>query len=298
MEYANLGNTGLKVSRIGVGCWAMGGHGWAAVDRKSVISAIRVAVESGITLYDTADVYGLGRSEELLSEALGDQRNDMVVSTKFGVTWDVEGRTGRDSSPAYLTRAVEASLRRLRLERIPLYFVHWPDPETPPQETLEAMDRLKRAGKVGALGCSNFSTGELGNLLKLGLIDVVQGACNLLSKENGTVLACQKANVSFMAFDVLCKGLLTGRFSVGDSFPANHVRAKDPNFQGERFRRNLRHVDKLRAQAAERRKSPAQAAIRWVLDRPGVTCALTGVTRPEQVIENIGTLDPSHARQD
>lgn len=292
MEYARLGRTmTLDVSRIGVGCWAMGGHGWGGADETAAIEAIRAALDCGVTLFDTADVYGLGVAEEILAKGLGARRHGVIVSTKFGVTWDAEGRTGRDCSPAYLAHALEASLRRLRLERIPLYFIHWPDPATPLEATLEALAGLQRQGKIGVVGCSNFPPASLRDALAYGVIEVVQGPYNLLSEDDTVLRVCREANVAFIAFDVLAKGLLTGRFKAGDTFPEMHVRSRDPNFQGERYLANLRAVDELRATAAGTGKTAAQSAIQAVLATPGVACALTGVTRRAQVIENVGTCD-------
>src|SRR5947207_3407434 len=157
MEYRKLAFTDLEVSRVGFGGWAISGHGWGPVDDRESAAAVQRALDLGINLFDTADVYGFGHSEEVLASALGDERRHAVIATKFGVTWDARGRVSRDVSPPRVVAALEASLRRLRLDCIPLYQVHWPDGATPVAATMEALRRCQEAGKVRWIGCCNFS---------------------------------------------------------------------------------------------------------------------------------------------
>ena len=293
MEYSRLGSSSLEVSRIGFGCWAVGGHGWGSVDDRESIATIRRAVELGVTLFDTADVYGLGHSEKVLSEALGERRHDMIIATKFGVTVSPDGRVGRDCTAKHVVAALEGSLRRLRLDRIPLYQIHWPDPKTPILETLEALERCRREGKVELVGCSNFGWEQVQAMQRHCRIESLQMPYSLLARDvEGDILSgCRGDQVAFMAYDALAKGLLTGKFGPTSTFPEDHVRARDPNFKGERFRQNLEVVERLRGFGAPRGLSVARLAVRWVLDSPGVTSVLTGATKPQQMEENASACD-------
>ena len=156
MEYVKFGSTPLTISRIGVGCAAIGGYDYGKVDDRESVTAIRKAFDLGITFFDTADVYGFGHAEEILAQALGKHRAEVIVATKFGVSWEGKGRTTRDISAARVVEALEGSLRRLKLECIPLYQIHWHDFRTSLEETMQALKRCQEAGKVRFVGCCNF----------------------------------------------------------------------------------------------------------------------------------------------
>ena len=166
MEYKYIGNTINQITRIGFGCWAIGGHGYGNVSDDESIKSIQHAIDLGINFFDTADVYGFGHSEEILSKALGNKRHEVFIATKFGVAWDENGNTKKDCSPSRVVKALDASLKRLRIEIIPLYQIHWPDGTTNLDDTLDVLEKCQREGKIINIGCSNFSSELLGSIKK------------------------------------------------------------------------------------------------------------------------------------
>jgi aryl-alcohol dehydrogenase-like predicted oxidoreductase len=270
------------------------------VDDGESVRAVRHALARGVRFFDTADCYGLGHSETILSTALGRDRHDVLVATKFGVRWDGSGRTRRDASPSYLRQALDGSLRRLRLERVPLYYVHWPDPAVPLEETLGALVECQREGKIGAIGLSNFSAPELRRAVAVAPVDAVQVQFSLL---DGTPLAdvvpfCRQRNIPVVAWGALSQGLLTGKFDERTTFGPDDRRSRYPAFQGERYRRNLALVSELKRLAARRGIEPGALALRWVLSAPGLSCALFGAKTPRQVDSNIEALGAELAAED
>ena len=278
------------VTRLGMGCWVAGGHGWGEVNDEDSISAIRYAFERGVTSFDTADVYGLGKSETLLRQALGPRIKSVFFSTKGGVRWDDAKKTWNDSSAKYLRQAAEASLRRLGVEQIPLYYIHKPDQKTPVAETMEALFALRKSGKIGEIGISNFSCAQFAEALQLGPVCANQVRLNLLERaEAQEVLSlCEHHHVRIVAWCALGDGLLTGKFNRNTTFGGDDHRSWSPAFQGERFLESLRKVEKVRSIANKREVSPAQVALRWVLDRFDCTSPLFGAKTPKQVEENLG----------
>ena len=297
MEYRRL--TGdREISVVGFGCWAIGGHGYGEVDDRTSISAVRKAWELGVNLFDTADVYGFGRSESILSEALGNDRHSAVIATKFGVDWDRTGKIWRDASPARARKALEASLRRLRLERIPLFQVHWPDPAVSLEETLAELELQREAGKVDMIGVSNFDATDI---LRAGAgrVASAQYGYNIVDRVRETDIArCREARVGVLAYGVLARGLLSGKFQRAQEFGPGDTRAKDPTFQGEALNRLLGAAKLLRDTAQRAHVTPAQVAIRWAIDQPGVTSAIIGAKTPEQVTENVLALDTVISEKD
>jgi aryl-alcohol dehydrogenase-like predicted oxidoreductase len=290
MELLRLPGTDLTVSRVGFGGWAIGGHGWGPVRDEESIAAVRAALDAGITFFDTADVYGFGHSETVLAQALGERRHDVVIATKFGVTWDAQGHVGRDASPAYLRRAVEESLRRLRLDCIPLYHLHWPDPATPVADTMRALLDLVDEGKIRYVGCSNLPPELAAEAGRHAPLASLQYPFSILGK--GSVEAMlptlERSPAGFVAYDTLAKGLLAGKFSSSSSFGPDDVRSRDPRFRGREYEENLKRVEVLRGIARRLGKTPAQVAVRWVLDHPFVSVALVGCKTAAQARENAG----------
>ncbi len=293
MEYRQLGTSNLNVSRLCFGCWAIGGYGWGEIDDFTSIAAVRRAVELGVTFFDTADVYGFGHSETILSQALGADRHNVVIATKFGVSWNADGNTGRDSSPAYILKALEASLRRLRIDCIPLYQIHWPDPSTPLFETLEVLERCRQAGKIRYIGCSNFPEPLLREAVSAGLVVSVQMPYNMLSRdvENGYLDLCNELKLGSLAYGVLAKGLLSGAYRSAAQFDATDNRGREDNFEENKLAHHLIMIDRLREIGEKYGKSPSQTAIRWILDNPAISAALVGVIEPSHIEENVGALD-------
>jgi aryl-alcohol dehydrogenase-like predicted oxidoreductase len=292
VEYKKLGKTDLSVSRIGFGCWAIGGHGYGRVDDKESIGAIKTAIDLGVNFFDTANVYGFGHSEKILGKALGSKKNDVVIATKGGVSWDDGGNTFRDCSAKAMVESLEGSLRRLRIDCIPLYQIHWPDEKTPISETLEALERCRVAGKIKHIGCCNFPLETIKEVLEAYDLASAQSLFNLGDRENeATLRECSTSmKMSVIVYGVLARGLFSGKYSFNSEFGKNDTRAEDQNFSGERLRRNLNILQALKTVAKKHNKSPTQVAIRWTLDLSFITCALVGAKTATQISENCGSV--------
>lgn len=293
MEYIQLGKTELMASRVGFGCWAMGGYGWGTVNDGESIRSIHRALELGINLFDTADVYGLGHSEEVLRRGLGDDRKRVVIVTKFGLRWDSEARITRDISPQRVIEALEGSLRRLDIDAIPLYFIHGPDDSTPIEDTMGALVRCKEAGKVLHIGCSNLPVETVRRAHAVCPVTGVQASYNIVDRtaEQAIIPLCRELGISLLTFSSLAQGLLTGKYGPYVTFGEQDIRKRSQYFAGERAAENMETVMRVTAVARRLGVTPAQVALRWLLDNPDVVCALTGVKRPEQIEENSGATD-------
>jgi aryl-alcohol dehydrogenase-like predicted oxidoreductase len=286
MEQISIGSSSVKTSRIGLGTWAIGGWQWGGTDETASITTIRAALDRGVTLIDTAPVYGFGRSEEIIGKALaeGGLRNRVQIATKVGLTWR-DGAIYRDSRAARIRRELEDSLRRLRTDVIDIYQVHWPDLETPFAETARTLDDLRREGKIRAIGVSNFSPAQMDAFRAAATLDSVQPPYNLFEREiEADVLPyARRAALTVLSYGALCRGLLSGRMKLTTTFEGDDLRKVDPKFQGARFRQYLAAVDALSKLARERfDRSVLALAVRWVLDQ-GPTIALWGARHPEQL---------------
>jgi aryl-alcohol dehydrogenase-like predicted oxidoreductase len=296
MEHMAIGTSGVTASRIGLGTWAIGGWMWGGTDETQSIKTIRAAVEKGVTLIDTAPVYGFGRSEEIVGKALaeGGLRDRVQIATKVGLNWK-DGAVFRDSSPSRIRKEVEDSLRRLRTDFIDLYQVHWPDIETPFSETARTLENLRREGKIRAIGVSNYSPAQMDAFRAAVRLDSVQSPYNLFEREiEADVLPyAKKASLAVLSYGALCRGLLSGRMTAETKFEGDDLRKIDPKFTGERFRQYLAAVDALKEIARARfGKSVIALAVRWILDS-GSTIALWGARRPDQ-LNPIGEIDGWH----
>jgi aryl-alcohol dehydrogenase-like predicted oxidoreductase len=292
MDYVPLGSSDLRISRIGFGCWAIGGHGYGVVDEKDTINAVQVALSAGINFFDTANVYGFGHSEEVLSKALGSQRHDLVIATKCGVCWTTDGRTYRDCSAKGVASALEASLRRLKLDCIPLYQVHCHDGVTPVDETMEALRRCRDAGKVKMIGCTNFAVSQIESMNRVEKLSSVQLLYGLTETTNAEALHQHfvSSDMTTIVYGALGRGLLSGKYDGETTFGENDTRSDDPDFKGMRLERNLAIVDKLKSVAVRYNKSITQTALRWVLDSPFVSSAIVGMKTSDQVGDNVGAI--------
>ncbi len=301
MEYLPVGNSLLSVSRIGFGCAAIGGYDYGPVDDAQSIRAIHHALECGITLFDVADVYGFGHAETVLGKALKTASAKAVIATKVGVRWDeATRRTQRDLSGAYLTQAVEASLRRLQVERLDICQLHWPAAQVAPEEALEPLQRLRAEGKIGVLGVCNVSLQWLESARVAHEIETVQLPCSLL--EPGVLptltVARRKHGIATFVYNALAHGLLTGKFDKSARFPPTDLRNRIAMFRGAWLEAGLRMAEELRQMALDLNKTPAQVAIRWLLEQEGISCVLTGIKTPEQAEVNARSVDwrlPEHA---
>ncbi len=293
MEYTRLGITDLEISRIGFGCWAIGGHGYGKVDDKESMEAVRKALDLGINFFDTADVYGFGHSEEILGKALGTKRNDVIIATKFGVHWDSAGRTFRDCSAKKVFEALDHSLKRLKVETILLYQIHWPDPHTPLPETMEALLQCQKAGKIKYIGLSNFEEGVIEPIQKIGRVESLQSCYNLIDRqvEKDILFCCQKFKMAFLAHTPLARGLLSAKYRAGHLFSEMDTRNRSHYFSGDQFHKNTKLLTTLRAIGERYSKTPSQVALRWILDNPMVSCAVVGIKSLEQLNENIGSVN-------
>jgi aryl-alcohol dehydrogenase-like predicted oxidoreductase len=259
---------------------------WGGTNEKQSIATIRAAVEQGVTLIDTAPVYGFGRSEEIVGKALaeGGLRKRVQIATKVGLDWQ-DGKPYRDSRPERVRREIEDSLRRLRTDVIDLYQVHWPDLETPIHETARTLDELFRQGKIRAIGVSNFSPAQMKAFRDVAPLVSIQSPYNLFEREiEADVLPYAMGTaLTVLSYGALCRGLLSGRMRPDTRFTGDDLRRVDPKFQGTRFRQYLAAVEELEKLARERfGRSVLALAVRWVLDQ-GPTIALWGARNPDQL---------------
>jgi aryl-alcohol dehydrogenase-like predicted oxidoreductase len=288
-----------------MGCEVLGGQDWGSVDLPTVRDAIRCALEAGISVFDTADVYGLGHSEIELSSVLGTDRHDVTIVTKGGIRWfDAasygRAETKRDASYTYLSTAIDASLRRLRLDVIPVYFVHWPDLKTPLEETIACLEDARIAGKIQRYGLSNFSLKEVETASELGSISAVQAELHLLSPEHQSMFLAfaRELGLETLSYGPLAQGLLSGKYTSGHSFDRSDRRYRLDHFKAGAYARNQAVMDALMQISQEVGRPPSQIAIRWVLETGVATSVVVGARTSEQVLENCETLawslDQSH----
>ncbi|MCG5494920.1 aldo/keto reductase [Ectothiorhodospira variabilis] len=287
METTPLKGSPFEASRIALGTWAIGGWMWGGTDDETSIRTIHAALDQGINLIDTAPVYGFGKSEELVGEAIRRRggRDRVLIATKVGLEWTAEEAVLRNASADRIRAEVEDSLRRLQTDYIDLYQVHWPDPVTPMEETAEAMGRLLREGKIRAVGVSNFSPAQMDTFRKIGPLHACQPPYNLFERgiEADVLPYCRENGITILAYGALCRGLLSGRMGPDTRFDGDDLRQSDPKFQSPRFDQYLAAVQALDHFARERFESDVlHLAVRWLLDQ-GADIALWGARRPEQV---------------
>jgi aryl-alcohol dehydrogenase-like predicted oxidoreductase len=287
MEFVNIPGTSIRASRIALGTWAIGGWMWGGSDEREAIKTIHAALDRGINLIDTAPVYGFGRSEEIVGKALAmdGRRKGAIIATKAGLDWK-DGKPFRDARKTRIVEEVENSLRRLQTDVIDLYQVHWPDPNTPIAEVAEAMDALRRAGKIRAIGVSNFSPAQMDEFRKVAPLHAAQPPYNLFEREidRDVLPYCRDRDIALLAYGSLCRGLLSGRMSESSAFTGDDLRKSDPKFQAPRFAQYLTAVKQLDRLAKERfGKRVIHLAVRWVLDRNKMNIALWGARRADQL---------------
>jgi aryl-alcohol dehydrogenase-like predicted oxidoreductase len=287
MEFTKISCTDVTSSRIGLGTWAIGGWMWGGTDEAESIRTTRAAIERGITLIDTAPVYGFGRSEEIVGKALaeGGLRSRVAIATKAGLDWR-DGQPFRYASRRRILTEVEQSLGRLRTDYIDIYQVHWPDPLVPIEECAEAMLTLYRQGMIRAIGVSNFSRQQMGDFRGVAPIHTVQPPYNLFERaaEEEVVPYCLWHGIATLVYGPICRGLLSGRMKPDTRFDGDDQRNTDPKFQPPRYGQYLGAVEALDRFARDNfGKRVMHLALRWVLDQPGVSVALMGARRPSQL---------------
>jgi aryl-alcohol dehydrogenase-like predicted oxidoreductase len=285
VEYITIPGTDLKASRIGLGTWAIGGWLWGGTDEEESIRTIHRAVGAGITLIDTAPVYGFGRSEEIVGKALKDlDRSKVVVATKVGLQWKNE-EVHRNSTEKRIRQEVEDSLRRLGVDVIDLYQIHWPDPLVPMEDTAEQMQRLVDEGKVRAVGVSNHSPEQMDAFGKAVRLSTAQPPYNLFERsiEEDILPYCQDKRIVLLTYGALCRGLLSGRMKPSTEFFGDDLRKWDPKFKDPRYGHYLDAVMQLDVFAkVHYGKTVMALAVRWILDK-GVGIALWGARHPSQL---------------
>ncbi|MFC1931509.1 aldo/keto reductase [Chloroflexota bacterium] len=304
MKYNQLNSLEIELSSVGLGGWQLGGHGWGKISEPETIRVVHKAIDCGINFFDTAPVYGLGRSEEILGKALGVHRKEVIIATKVGLIWN-KGETftkSVDNSPANIEKEIEMSLKRLGTDYIDLYQIHWPDPDTSLEVTLLALEKLKKAGKIRYIGCCNFFLELLKESVKYGGIKTVQIPYNLVDRkaENDILPFCRENDIAVIAYSPIARGLLAGKYDENTEFESGDHRSRggDEYFQGESFPKNLAIVEKVRLIGQKFGKTPAQVALRWVLQNPCVTAAIFGAKNIAQVEENVEVSDFSLSKED
>lgn len=291
-KQVRIGKTDLYVNPIGLGTNAVGGHNlYPNLDEEVGKELVRTAINHGVNFLDTAFIYGPGRSEELVGEVIKEtgKRNELVIATKGAHKLDGENVTF-DNSPAFLKQSVEESLRRLQTDYLDLFYIHFPDENTPKDEAVGALKQLKDEGKIRAIGVSNFSIEQLKEANKDGYVDVIQGNYNLIQREAEKEFLpyTKEHNISFIPYFPLASGLLAGKYTKDTIF--NDLRADMPHLKGEEFVRNLEKVDKLRTIAVKKNAEVAHVVLAWYLTRDSIDVLIPGAKRAEQVIDNLKTL--------
>ena len=288
MQYRSLGDSDLHVSVIGLGTLSIAGA-YGRVNDADSIATIKRAIDLGVNFIDTSDNYGFGHAEEVVGKAVEGRRDELVLATKGGTPWDAQKRVTNDCRPEVMTKAVEASLKRLGTGWIDLYQIHLPDPETPFEKTARVLERLIKAGKIRYIGLSNFWTDDLKAWIEIGEVVANQMPYNFLHRdiEESMLSFCRANGIGMIAYTPLCMGLFAGKIATDTRFDEGDHRSRYPQFQGEPLNQALGLIDRMRPIAEEHGLTLAQLALRWVISRPGVTCAISGAKRPARLEENV-----------
>ncbi|MBA3950340.1 MAG: aldo/keto reductase [Rubrobacter sp.] len=301
MQKVRFGKTELEITPVGFGAWAIGGGGWAAAwgpqDDDEAVGAIRRAVELGINWVDTAAVYGLGHSEELVARALKNvpEADRPYVFTKCSLVWDEGGDISNVLKKDSVKRECEDSLRRLQVDVIDLYQIHWPKPDGDIEEGWEALSELKDEGKVRHVGVSNFDAGQMGRADAVAPVETLQPPYNMLRRgvEDEILPYARENDVGVIVYSPMASGLLTGKMTRErvENMPSDDWRRNNEQFNDPRLSKNLDLVEKLREIGQRHDKSPAEVAIAWTLRHPAVSAAIVGGRRPDQVDGIVGAAD-------
>ena len=294
MQKRKLGAGGPEVSALGLGCMGMSDF-YAGRDDAESRRTLERALELGVTFFDTADMYGFGDNEELLAPFLAQHRKRIVLATKFGIVRDRKDATvrGIDGSPAYVKKACEASLKRLGVETIDLYYLHRKDPQTPIEDTVGAMAELVKEGKVRFLGLSEVGPKHLAKAWSVHPIAAVQSEYSLWTRdpEDGLLAACRDRGTAFVAYSPLGRGFLTGQITKFEDLAEDDYRRFSPRFQGDNFDKNLELVKAVQAMAKEKNASAAQLALAWVLAQGQNVIPIPGTKHVRYLEQNVGAMN-------
>ena len=298
MRKRRLGYTDLELTTVGLGAWAIGGPwqwGWGPQDDRDSIATIQRALDLGINWIDTAAVYGLGHSEEIVGKAVAGRRDQVIIATKCGLVWDARGRVSGRLKAWSVRQELEASLRRLNVDVIDLYQIHWPNPDEDIEEAWTEMARAVEEGKVRYIGVSNFSVEQIKRVQKIHPVASLQPPYSMLRRDVETELLpfCAENQIGVVAYSPMASGLLTGKFTRErlQQLPPDDWRRRSPAFNEPEFSANLELVEKLKEIASRFGRPVAQLAVAWVLRRPEVTSAIVGARRPEQIEETAPAAD-------
>jgi aryl-alcohol dehydrogenase-like predicted oxidoreductase len=299
MNTGKLGSSDMHITPLGFGAWAIGGGGWAfawgAQDDADSIAAIHEALDCGINWIDTAAVYGLGHSEEVVARALDGIARRPLIFTKCARVWDADRKIGKRLKADSIRQECEASLKRLRVEVIDLYQIHWPEPDEDIEEGWSTLARLKAEGKVRYIGVSNFNAAQMSRIQSMAPITSLQPPYSLLRRDIETEILpyAQTNTIGVLAYSPMVSGLLTGAMTRERiaAFPADDWRRNHPQFQEPKLTRNLQLVELLRTIGGRHGRSPGEVAVAWVLRNPAVTAAIVGARRPGQVRGLLGAAD-------
>ncbi len=291
MKTRRLPGTDLDLSVVGFGCWAIGGTWWGDdVDDATSIAAVRRAVDLGVTWFDTAPIYGWGHADDTLVAGLGDRKRDVVIATKVGATRGADGHAHSLLTTDNLRADVEGSLARLGVETLDLLQVHWPcESGTPLEVTFAALDVLRREGKFRYLGVCNYDAATVARIAAITPIVSLQMGYSLVRREfeHRERRTCAQLGIGMLAYEPLCRGLLTGKYTHPPAFPETDLRARDDRFRGQRFHHAQQLAADLSKVAAKVGVPTSAVAIGWVASRPGVTGVIAGAKRPAQVEQNV-----------
>ncbi len=315
MEYRKLGKSDVEVSVLAFGAWAIGGWMWGGADSRQAVHAIEAAIDLGMTSIDTAPVYGFGLSEELVGKAIRGKREKVQLLTKFGMLWnekkgkfffasvDNSGKNidiYRYASRERVISDCDESLRRMGTDYIDLFQIHWPDPTTPVDETMEALAFLQQKGKIRAGGVCNYSRdllAEAGNSYHLASNQVPYSMVNR-QIEKDVVPYCMENNIGILAYSPLQRGLLTGKIRSGHPFNEGDSRPGTPYYKEPNLSNILHFLETIKPVAERNHLTLAQLILNWTIHQPGITCALAGARSPEQVKENIKAADARISEED
>lgn len=304
MIYKRVSKIEEPISAISIGCWNFGGD-WDSSDEKKSIDIVHAAIDAGINLFDVAPVYGFGVSERILGKALKGKRDKVLIASKAGILWNDQRETTFDLSKANILKEIDESLSRLGTDYIDVYQMHWPDPNTPLSETAEALNEIRKAGKIRYVGLSNFAQHDVETLMEMTDVASQQGLYNMLERnpesyhgiplayrtEDEVLPAAKAWGQAYLAYSPLFQGLLAGKFLDGIDFSKRDIRNSNPKFASGNFERYLKAAQQIHQVSLDIDKSMQQLSLNWLRQKPAVTSIIAGVSSVAQLAANVGACD-------